>query len=69
MDNDLAVLRPFYLHPHCAKSRHRGQRILALEEATDPRGPLSQRTEHDGAVGNGFITWDSNLTRNRTPRH
>jgi len=51
----LARLGPFDLHPHGAEGAQGGEAVRPLEKAGDAGGPLRQRTEHDGTVGDGLV--------------
>jgi hypothetical protein len=66
VNRNTAILWPHDLNSHGAKRGQSGQCVLSLQETINTRGALGHGTEHDGAVGNGFIPGDSRLTRKGT---
>ena len=60
MDGDNAVLI-FDVDSHLMETTDRGEAVGALQKVMDLRGSLCDGSEHDTAVGNGFIARDSDL--------
>ena len=68
-DGHFTVLGSLDVHAHGAKSRHRGQGILALEKSADTGGALGNRAEHDRAVGDRLVPRDPRLATDHTAGH
>ena len=55
VDSHAAVVRTFDDHAHIAKSLQSGKAVFAFQKTFDFGHTLSQRTQHNGTMGNGFI--------------
>ena len=67
MYDHLAVARPFDIHAHGPERGDRCQSVFALEETADPGSALGQCAQHDGAVGDGFVSGDAGFADRLAP--